>query len=241
MKKNILILMTTVSAVFLTACGTQMPALSKMDNNKAAEYMAGELLKHDEDYAFALEYDRSVLYATPTPAPVPTPAPKTQDGGKNGGTSVAGRGGQSGSDSTTGEAPAMQEVSLSDVYGLNGITINQVSSSLQKSYGKGYESYVAGKGKNLLVVYFKVKNTTSAAQKVDLMKSAVRYQLNIGNTTVSAANSIARGDMLSFNSKIAAGKSEQGILMFEVDKDATVDGSSLMIMNGTKQATVSLK
>lgn len=241
MKKNLLILMTTVSAVFLTACGAKVPALSKMDNNKAAEYMAGELLKYDEDYAFSLDYDRSVLYVTPTPVPTPTPAPESQgkEDGKNGGTSAAGKNGQTGS--STGEAPAMQEVSLSDVYGLNGVTVNVGSSALQKSYGKGYESFVASQGKKLLIVYFKVKNTTDADQKVDLTKNKMQYQLSIDGKTVSPSQSIARGDLLAFENKIPAGKSEQGILMFEVDKNATVDGSSLMVMNGTKRATVSLK
>lgn len=247
MKKSILILMTTTVAVFLTACGTKVPALSKMDNNKAAEYMAGEILKNDEDYAFALDYDRSVLYATPTPAPTSTPVPSPQGkdnskiNAKNGGTSTAGQAGAAGSDSGTGEAPMMQEVSLSDVYGLQGITVNTVSSTLTKSYGKDYESFVAGDGKKLLIVYFKVKNTTDADRKVNLTKNAPKYQLSIEGKTVSPSRSMAQGDLQFFESKISAGKSEQGILMFEVDKDATVDGSSLMVMNGTKQATVSLK
>lgn len=250
MKKNILLIMTTAAAVVLTACGAKVPALSKLDNNKAAEYMAGEMLKNDEDYAYALDYDRSVLYATPTPAPtaVPTPSPKGEENkgngksgqsGQGGGTSASGGG--SGSGSSAEEAPEMQEVSLSDVYGLKNVTIEMTSSALQKSYGEGHESYVASSGKNLLIVYFKVKNTADADRKVNLSDHAAKYQLNIGDNTVSPLRSMARGDLQYFKSKISAGKSEQGILLFEVDKDASVNGSSLVVMNGMKQATVSLK
>lgn len=246
MKRNILILMTVAATVLLTSCGTQVPTLSKLDNNKAAEYMAGEMLKNDEDYAFAFDYDRSVLYATPTPAPTLTPVsiPQDKDNGKNGGTSANGQTGGTGtgSGSATGtEEVAMQEVSLSDVFGIKGLTIDVESSGLKKSYGNGYESFVAADGKKFLIVYFKIKNTADADRKVNLTKNESKYRLSIGGKTISPTQSVAAGDLQYFNNKISAGKSAQGILMFEVDKNATLDGSSLIVTNGTKRATVSLK
>ena len=244
MKKNILILMTLAATVLLTSCGTQVPTLSKLDNNKAAEYMAGEILKNDEDYAFALDYDRSILYATPTPSPTlaPISIPQDKADSKNGGTSANGQAGGTGSGSASGtEEVAMQEVSLSDVFGIKGLTIDLESSSLKKSYGNGYESFVAADGKKFLIVYFKVKNTADADRKVNLTKNESKYRLSIGGKTISPNQSMAKGDLQYFDNKISAGKSEQGILMFEVDKNATLDGSSLIVTNGTKRATVSLK
>ncbi len=243
MKKKVFIIMTAVSAVLLTACGTSVPNLSKMDNNKAAEYMAGEILKNDEDYAFALDYDRDVLNPTPTPMPVKTPAPTPAP--KEGGSST-GQGQNSGTDSDgTGsdgtEAPALEQVSVSDVFGINSVSIDVTSSSLKKSYGEDYESFVAPDGKKLLIVYFKLKNTAGADQKVNLMKDKPDYRLSAGGKTVAPSHSAAKGDLQYFSDKISAGKSKQGILMFEVDQDINLSESSLTITNGAKQATVSLK
>lgn len=80
MKKKLCVLvMVTVAA--LTGCSNG-PDLSKLDNSLAAQYVADALLRNDKNYDESLDYDHSLLQATPTPAPTPVPTPVPSDSGK---------------------------------------------------------------------------------------------------------------------------------------------------------------
>lgn len=234
MKKKYLIgIVTVASSVLLTSCAAQVPELSKYDNDKAAEYMAGEMLKYDADYAYALEYDRSILKATPTPAPtkVPVATPKPVQNPANPEGSVTG---------DTQEAPAVQQVSGADILGVPGIEIQYVSASMKSSYGKEYESIVASKGKELLILKFQIKNTGQGAQEINLFDQKLDYTLSQGDQTKKPERTSAEGDLQYLNRKMPSGKSIQGVLMFEVDKGTKIEGSSLQITNGMKQTTITL-
>lgn len=235
MKKKYMVSMITVaSAVLLTSCATQVPELSELDNNKAAEYMAGEILKCDADYAYALDYDRSILDATPTPAPTPKPVvtPKPVENSTDPEGAAPG--------DVQGDQPAVQEVSGAEIFGISGIEIQYTSSSVKKSYGKGYESIVAAKGKELLIVKFRIKNTGQDTQKINLFNQKLDYILSQGDKTISPKYTSAAGDLQYFKTKISPGKSKQGVLLFEVDKGTQIEGSSLRIINEMKQTTITL-
>ena len=234
-KKYLFSILTMTSAVLLTSCATQVPELSKFDNDKAAEYMAGEMLKYDTKYAYALDYDRSVLEVTPTPAPTkaPTVTPKpVSDPAQQDPSATGGAGGE--------ETPAMQEVSIAEVFGMSGIEITYVSTALKDSYGKGYESIVASKGKKLLIITFRIKNTGDAPQTLNLFGSDTDYVLYQGEQKKAPLRTSAAGDLQYFNAELSAGKSKQGCLMFEVDQNTKTEENSLQITNGTKQATITL-
>lgn len=233
-KKYLIGMLTMASAAFLTSCATQVPELSKLDNDKAAEYMAGEMLKYDKNYAYALDYDRSVLQTTPTPAPTKVPATPTPKPGDSQQDPVTEGG------APAGEAPALQEVSLSEVFGIGGVDIRCTAASIKDSYGKGYESIVAPEGKKLLIVKFKITNTGAASQKLDLFKNKMNYTVVQGEQKNAPLRTSAAGDLQYFKTDIASGKSKQGILIFEVGQDTKAEESSLQITNGTKQATVAL-
>ncbi|MDE6852098.1 MAG: DUF4352 domain-containing protein [Lachnospiraceae bacterium] len=226
-------IMTVASAVLLTSCAAQVPELSKFDNDKAAEYMAGEMLKYDADYAYALEYDRSVLEATPTPAPTQAPVvtPKPDQSSDNPEGSATG---------DTPEEPAIQEVSGADILGIPGAEIQFVSASVKSSYGSKYESIVASKGKELLILKFQIKNTGQSAQEINLFDQKLDYTLSQGDQTKTPERTSAEGDLTYFKTKISSGKSKQGVLIFEVDQGSGIDGSSLHIINGMKQTTITL-
>lgn len=235
MKKKYMVSMITVaSAVLLTSCASPVPELSEFDNNKAAEYMAGEMLKYDEDYAYALDYDRSILNVTPTPAPTlqPVVTPKPVENSTD--TEGAAPG------DIQGEEPAVQEVSGAEIFGISGIELQYTSASVQDSYGKGYESIVAAKGKELLIVKFRIKNTGQDTQKIDLFNQKLDYILSQGEKTIAPEHTSAAGDLQYLDTEIAPGKSKQGVLLFEVDKGTQIEGSSLRIINEMKQTTITL-
>lgn len=221
--------MIAAAAMVLTACGTEVPDLSKLDNDKAAEYMAGAVLKYDSDYAYTFNYDRAVLDPTPVPTAEPTVEPKQTETPSS----------QTAGDVQGGEE--VQQTSLTDVFGISNVTIEYVSNRTKESYGKGYESIVASNGKKLLIVYFNIKNTAGDSQLIDLIKNKPDYVLQQEDRRISPLHTAAQGDLQFFKTKIASGKSEQGILMFEVDEDMKLAGTSLLITNGTKQATITLQ
>lgn len=233
MKRRIIAsIITAASAVLLTSCATQVPELSKFDNDKAAEYMAGEMLKYDAEYAYALDYDRSILQATPTPAPtkVPVATPEPKDSSDD----------PEAAPGDSPEEPIIQEVSSAEIFGISGLDVQFVSASVKDSYGKGYESIVASKGKELLIIKFRVKNTGQEALKVDLFKQKLDYTFTQGEQVRSPERTSAKGDLQYLKADLAPGKSKQGVLMFEVDKGTTIEGGTLQIINGMKQTTITL-
>lgn len=235
MKKKIMIT-TMVAAVILTGCGYSVPNLSKLDNSKAAEYMAGELMKHDSNYQYGIDYERSLLEPTPIPTVAPTPVPSDAPADDKG------NGKNSSSKDGSSEAPAMQEASLTDIFALSGVDVKLVSSSLKNSLGEDFTYYTASKGKKLLILYFKVKNTSGGDQKVDFTSINPEYRLLQNGASVgNLQKTIAEGDMQYFNRNIKAGKSKQAILVFEVDKGLSINNVSLAITKDGKQATVALK
>ncbi|MCH5268823.1 MAG: DUF4352 domain-containing protein [Lachnospiraceae bacterium] len=234
--KRKMIITTMVTALVLTGCGSSVPELSKIDNSKASEYLAGELMKYDDSYQYGLEYDHSVLHPTPVPTIAPTPVPSDA--------SKSDKGADSSSSSQDGnsEAPALQEVSLADIFGVSGVDVKLVSSSLKDSMGEDFTYLAASKGKKFLIVYFKVKNSTGKDKKVDLASIKPEYRLlQDGASVGSLQQTITEGELQYFNTKIKAGKSKQAVLVFEVDKGLSQNNVSLAITKDGKQATVALK
>lgn len=234
MKKK-MIVTTVVTALLLTGCGYSVPDLSKLDNRKASEYLAGELLKHDSSYQYALDYDHSILEPTPVPTVAPTPVPSADS--KKNDPNATDNGDEGGS-----EEPAMQEVALSDIFGVSGTEVTFVSSGIKSSLGEEYAYYRASKGKKLLLAYFRIKNTGKEDKTVNLSDGKIQYQLLVdGASAGNLQRTIAQGDMQYFKQNIKAGKSKQGILVFEVDKGLSINNASIAIVKDGRQATVALK
>lgn len=254
-----LCIITIVACAALTGCSS-VPDLSRINNDLTAQYMADALLKNDDSYQGTLDYDRSVLEATPTPTVEPTPAATaapTQDentDGANTGSSSEGASteniqnkdaastvsGEPGAQSSM--APQTEQVSPAQIYGLKGISMKAVSYKLVKSYGSSYANCTASKGKKLLVVQFSISNDASKAKTINLSKSDVQASVMInGQPAGDAMLSVVDGDMQHMKTKLAAGKKKQGVLLFEVDKDQKIESVSVTLSAGQKQADITVK
>lgn len=235
MKKRIIATVLAATCA-LTGCSTSVPDLSKLDASKASEYMAGELLKHDSNYAYGLDYDRSILNPTPAPTPIVTPAPvPTAD--------AAGQSAEPGqtTDGTDGEA-AVSKVSLTELYGISGVSVDFVSAKLKSSLGADFAYCKAGKGKKLLVLYFRIKNTGDNSAKVDLHKNKPDFYLQSeGKQTGRLQHTVADGELQYFQQKVKAGDNRQGLLVFEVDQGIDLSSVSLVAVRNDKQAEIAIK
>ena len=156
---------------------------------------------------------------------------------------MAGNQGGSGNSQAGGSnMPVTQKASLSEVYNVTGINVNPVSYETKKNILTSYSSISADNGKKLVIVSFRFKNTSSGAKKVNLARKDISYSLTIGGESYGAPMfTIAEGDMLSFNEKIAAGKSKKGVLIFQVDSSVKVKNIVVKAVKGNKEATVSVK
>lgn len=233
MRRKICIIALSV-ATLLAGCGTDVPDLSRVDNNVAAQYVADALLRGDKHYDESLDYDHSILEPTPTPEPTPAPTAKPGEDGKSGDDAQgSGKGGQDGQ-----EAPQVSNVSLSELYGISGVTIEQGTYEVKSSYSiaKG-ASVIPEKGKKLAVAYFKISNDAGKAKKVSLVGKNVDMQLYLnGESAGRLLPSIVPEDLQNFNEKIGSGKKKQGVLLFEIDKSVKIDKLEVQFSRENRQA-----
>lgn len=221
-------------AVVLTGCSSG-PDLSRVHRNMEAEYMAGLLLKYDANYEEMLDYDRSILNATPTPAPTRTPAaPSATDGSVAGSEGAAGNG--------MDDSQPVTYISMDEMGTIQGVTLSQEAYELKNSYGSEYANVSAHDGNKLLVVKFRLKNGTSRAKKVSMADANVEYSLNIdGQNMGSPTMTILPNDLQIFNENIPAGKSREAVLIFEIGKSQKVQNVNLYVSKGGETAEISLQ
>lgn len=235
MKKKLCVL-TMMMAAMLTAC-TDVPDLSNVDNSLAAQYVADALLRNDKNYDDSLDYDHSILQATPTPAPTPVPTPAPSGGpDKDDGSSVPnGDGGSKPGDN-------LESVSVSDIYGISGINIKAGTYRVTSSYGSSVAVCTPKKGNKLVVVNFTVANTSKASKKVNLQKQKIQAELLSGTTRLGAPMlSIVEGDLQYFNTTLNGGRKKQGVLVFEVDKSTKLKDVKVRFVKNGKEAVVSVR
>ena len=232
MKKR-LIVTAAVMALALTGCGSG-PNLDDVSRSMEAEYMAGALLKYDKNNDDMLDYDRSVLRATPTPEPTRTPVPS--------GSPAASAASQNSSDpGAASDTPAVNYVAAEQVYAMNQVDIKQMSSEIKSTYGSADAAISAHKGKELLIVHFRIKNKSSVSQKVNLMKKELQYTLTAdGEMVGSPLMTILSNDLLYFKEKMAPGRSSEAVLVFETDKKQTLQNMSIQVTNGKMTGEITI-
>ncbi len=249
MKKRICCVaaLAVTASVALTGC-TDVPNLSDNDIEMISQYMAGAVLNSTDNYKYSFKYDESILVPTPEPTPtrmpVPTATPEVT-GNVGGSGSSGGSSGSSGTLSANGtgnDSDSAIKVNLSEIYSISGINVKQTSYDVTKSLVTQYSSITADKGKKLVAVSFKVKNTSSKSRNVNLAGKEVTYSISLGGESYGAPLlTIAEGDMQYFNSKIAAGKSKTGVLVFQVDSSVKVKDIVVKAVKGNKEADVYVK
>lgn len=89
---------------------------------------------------------------------------------------------------------------------------------------------------------FLVKNNSNKAQKAAFVKKDISYSITIGGKSYgNAMLTIAEGDLLSFNEKIAAGGSKKGVLVFQADLSVKVKDVVVKAVKGNKEAAFNIK
>lgn len=234
MKKKVC-LTAVVAALALSGCGAGVPELSKENNGTAAQYVADALLRNDKHYDEGLDYDHSLLKPTPTPEPMPAPTPAAAKPGKE-------KDGSGNSSSSTQTADR-KSVSVSDIFGIKGVTVTPASYQLKGSYGSSvYQIMPSGKGNRLVVVYFNIANKSGKKKRINLAAKNVSAELLVNGKSIGAPLlSLMDNDLQNLSMVLDAGKKKQGVLLFEVSRKAKVDSVQIRFTTDTKEAVSSVK
>ncbi len=228
MKKLYAVLL--VMSIALTGCAS-FPDLSEKESDMISQYIAGAVLNYTKGYQYSFNYDRTVLEPTLPPAPTLKPVSKPETPNNNTGQGSSGQ-----------NKPVTKNVSLSEMYNISGINISPVSVRVRKDIVTDFSSVSAGVGKKLVIVSFKIKNNSSKAQNVNLAGQNVRYSLTMnGKGCGQAMLTIVEGDMMGFNQKIAAGKSAQGVLLFQADSSVKAKKVIVEAVSGNKKSVINVK
>jgi len=232
MKKKMYAVILVISMV-LTGCATSFPDLTDTESDMISQYIVGAVLNNSKGYKHSFKYDRSVLSPTPVPTRKPVPAKKPAQTG-----SSQAAGGHQG----PGGSMPVSNVSLSKIYNTGGINIKPVSVEMKDDIVTDYSSVAASAGKKLIIVSFKIKNTSQSAKAVNFAKQNIRYSLTAdGKSCGQAMLTIVEGDLQGFNENIAAGSSKKGVLLFQADKSVKLKNVVLEAVNGNKKSVVNVR
>ncbi len=239
--RKLLFLLITICGVVLTGCA-QLIDLTENESDVLAEYMAGTMLRHTENYEEALIYPEETTEekeAAIAPDMTETASETDLESHNLTGQSQNSTAAQS---SENNKAVA-QNLSVQSQYGtivslanmFKGIFKNSLSITYQNY--KAYDSYPdenelftiePAEGKKLIAFTFNVKNITKKTQKLDLLKYNISYQLTDNNSSVYyPMMTLLANDIQYINLGIDAGKTRKAVILFELPEK--VDMSHLLL------------
>ncbi len=205
------ILSVCLCLVMLTLAGcVQAREMTEEKQDIIAEYSAGIVLQHAENYKRRLEKQENPIVPKATQQPQATEAPENTP------ELPQAEGAES--------EPALNQVSLDDLYQVSGMKAKYVSF---KSCSKYTNQIAAHKGEWLYIVNFQVSNTTKKPLKVDLSKRGIKYLLNVDGSEYQAHPSFfENGGMNFLKTTIPPGASKKAAVVFRVPEKAKNPGSA---------------
>lgn len=229
-KKAIFLLCLLFSVCMLAGC-VEKKDLSEEQQDVIAEYSAGILLQHYNKYNRRLVKEEKPESAdTQLTAPTATPTPEPDQAGQ----SVQGN-------AEADQQENVNEVSLDELYNIEGLKVDYDSFVIGKSYPKKSSMFqlTAKKGENLLVVRFRLKNTKSKPLKVNLIKRKIDYVMNMDGTEYKPTIVIQEnGGMNYLKTNLKPGASETAILLFEIPEASQNPESLTLTVRDGENASI---
>ncbi len=221
----------------LTGC-IQDYTITIEKSDAAAEYMAGLLLKYDEDYEQGLlsEKDLSVKNIDED---------ETVTEG-NDDTTVASSDSVSQSDASNSDNDTIQDYTLTEVIGHQDFNFKYGGYELTETYPEDPDSagfsLTPRDGYQLLVTSFTVKNLSDSKKELNLIDTDIAYQLDINVGTVyKPLLTLLENDLQYIDITIEGGKSEKVLLVFEISKDIDMSNVNLIVSKESKSVIIEMK
>ena len=236
--KRLKLLLILVMSLFLTGC-IQEYEVTEEQSNAIAEYMASMILKYDMSYHEALLPMEDILGETSSG--IDTSVDRSEDNYGNN-ASISDNSNTVEVVTTDGTVSSYlseiigepgSEVKYSDYKVVDSYPEDPVNEGFYLEYNKGYQYLVAS---------FTVKNTTKSKQEINLIKSGIKYELNMNGTkTYEPALTLLENDLRYLDLEIGAGKSEKVLLVFKIVSDTEDDDIVLKATKNNKTITIVLR
>ncbi|MBS5931707.1 MAG: DUF4352 domain-containing protein [Clostridiales bacterium] len=245
MKKKICLLaIMSVSIMLLSACSSTK-TLKEEDNAIIAQYIAGSVLKYDTYYTDGLVYAYQRPPADGTAAVDTVQTVKLSDKEDYTNKVIKADDTTKVENSTSNEEVKETYSKLSDIYKNKNLRVDYKKYTTTTSYTGDYSEQAfnveAKPGNQLVILEFKMKNSSKNKQTINLIRSGITYELNVDEEVYYPILSIVSNDIQQFNSTIAAGKSKNAVLIFEVPKELKVNNTTLTVTNVDKVSLVTVK
>lgn len=229
LKFKIFLAVTGLSMLLLTGCASSI-SLTDNESDVVAEYIAGLMFKYDKNYEEALilpeESEEEVVKATPTPT----------------------QGAISDSDKVTTSQNSNHDANLqavsdfTEVIGVKNLKIEYSGYEVKDSISDDYFNIESGKEKNLVIVKFKLINTSSKDIPLNLTKSNISYQLDINTGNFQKPLlTFLDNDLRLIDTTVKANSTLDTVLVFDVSDNVDLNVVNVIISNLQKTAIIKLK
>ena len=247
MKKKLLITITSVLlGTMLSGCGafeSKIPTLTDEQQELVVEYATEVLLHYDrlngdkirpvkysvvtdegntlseEDYENKLKDDMT--------ADAGLTLPDNDVSAESDETEVAV------TDNTEDEVPVVSSFSsISDCFGLSGVSIEPVGYEITDFYPQSPTEYFvmnATEGNRLVILRFKLTNTSGTDMRVDVPYGDVKYKITLNGNTKNALTTLLVNDLGTYSRDLLAGESEEVVLVGEFGSADAGNISSLSL------------
>ena len=257
MKKTIISLLSvTLTAITLSGCAlAPVPDMTEEQEKLVAEYAAGLLLKYDQSYDNQIMTPEQLEKAKERERIQKERDEKTRilaeqylEKTKAAENKESKKKSSKKSDDSNKEENKVPEAitasSIGTFLGTEGLEISYDGFKTVKSYpetGNNVFSVDAANGNELVVANIKVSNQSSDAIDIDMFSRGVVFYLDLADgSKIPCCSTLLLDDFSIYKDQINAGTSVGTILLFETAQGVSLEGASIGILDGTKQATFTM-
>jgi hypothetical protein len=225
-------------ALVMSGCGDKPYTLTDQEQAIIVNYSSHVVAKYNKRQPDGLCYTAPSKDTKSTEKPASTekqtekkPEVDTSKGTAGGTTH------QTSANASTEQSTQVAINSLTAALGLSGLTATYTGAEVKTSYKQpNYFALDASAGKTFVILHIKLNNTTTSEISCDMLSKKAGFVTTInGTVTANAKTTILLNDLGTLQEKIAAGKTLDTVLLFEVPADQvkTVDRVDLKVdMNG---------
>lgn len=216
--------------LFLTGCVSSI-SLTDNESDLVAEYIAGLMFKYDTNYEEALippEEEKEEVVVTISPSPTPVLINDSDKGTT--------------SQNENKDGNVQANVDFTEVVGVKNLEIEYGGYEVKDSISDNYFNIESGEGKSLIIVKFRLKNTSDKDINVNLTKSNIMYQLDINTGNFQKPLlTFLDNDLRMIDTTIKANSSFDTVLVFNVSEKVNLDVVNVIISHSQKTAIIKLK
>lgn len=248
--RKLLLIIVLLCSVSLTGC-VQLANLTEEESDIIADYSADTLLKFDKNYKGSL-IDPEILNQNTMDENTTDSETTDQNTTDTTGTEEVSH--QNSSDSSnpvdsvnnsaTNDNQSNSVINLSKELGNGKFNISYFDYAIYDSYPgeNNYFSLETSSDRQLLVVKFKIKNSTEKNQNLNLIQSGFKYTLEVdSNVNYNPKLTLLVNDMQYINMDISAGDTKEAVVVFDIKRGSKMAALDLIISNKNKTSVIKMK